>query len=132
MAKKYADLECASIRVAGVSDAPPDSLSYQSTGTMHRTQQQLACPPQYCRVPAVDLDGGAENWCGWAQGLSDSYVDYPLTNDMNDGSAVSVNVTELTAEGLSMLQVWANPTCEGSFWDAEVVLTELAFENMAN
>ena len=136
VSKHYAELEESSIRIAGITEAPPDTLSYKSSGMFKRTNGQLSCPPSYCIPPATDLEKPSTSWCGWSasEGL-DNYIDLPLNAD-NDGNTVSVNITKLTLAdethgAMSMLQIWANPTnLHGGFWDADVTLDDFSLANM--
>ena len=97
---------------------------------MYRTSEQLACPPSYCLLPAPDFGDATQSWCGWSS-AGVPYIDRPLSPS-DAGEKWSINVTSLTAAGLTMLQVWANPTCEGSqgFWDAQAEFSDWAFENI--
>ena len=49
VSKHYAELSETSIRIAGIKTAPPDSLSYKSSGASKRADGQMSCPPDYVR-----------------------------------------------------------------------------------
>ena len=49
VSKHYAELSETSIRIAGITAAPPDSMSYKSTGASKRSTGQMSCPPDYVR-----------------------------------------------------------------------------------
>ena len=57
------------LHVEALRSAPPDSLSISSTGTMHRTREQIYCPPDLCvpPKPSASVDGVSASWCGWSE-----------------------------------------------------------------
>ena len=123
------------LHVEALRAPPPDSLSITSTGTMHRTRKQLYCPPALCvpPKPSASVDGVSASWCGWSEW--DSTAIAPTL--VEHKGAVDVDISALFANGdVSMLKVWAAPTCGDGFpqdpcymWDAQLEVASFALSN---
>ena len=140
------------LHVDGTTLAPPDTLAYSATGTMHRAPGQLACPAAYCVPPppsdGAGSDGVSTPWCGWAptEGAAGAAAAVPLEDGVD--ARVRVDVSPLLRANYTMLKVWVAPVCgddaaasEASedgrhnatapcyMWNARAVLSDFSLKN---